>query len=80
MDPYVHYLQAGSPSGPWQPRSSKLAKNEIEQKVKQNVHFTFMCIIQNYSMILSGLKMNRNKFDIFITYNKDSQKRATVQM
>ena len=26
MDPYVHYLQSGSPSGPWQTRSSKLRK------------------------------------------------------
>ena len=52
----------------------KTAKNEVEQ----NVHFTFMCIIQNYIEILSGLKMNRNKPDIFITYNKDSQKELII--
>ena len=28
--------------------------------------------------ILLGLKMNRNKPDIFITYNKDSQKELII--
>ena len=52
----MYIIQAGSPSGPWQTEVIKTCKTRDRTKVEQNVRFTFMYIIQNYSMRFFQIK------------------------
>ena len=79
IDPYVHYLQAGSPSGPWQTEVIKTFgrrdRTNSRTKCALHIHVYYPELLNE---ILSGLKNNRNKPDIFITYNKDNQKELII--
>ena len=74
-DPYVHYLQAGSPNGPWQTKVIEDCETPNYQgsKIKTALHI-HVYYPELLNEILAGLSVNENKPDIFITYNNENQK------
>ena len=72
LDPFVHYLKAGKPEGPWQIKQlnskTKVIEDITEMRVGVHIHAFYPEIAIS---IIERLAINSVKMDLFISYSND---------
>ncbi|UXN08010.1 rhamnan synthesis F family protein [Bartonella sp. HY761] len=74
-DPFLHYLEAGKPNGPWQwemlTKPVKIEKAVLNQKIALQIHAYY---VEKLDVMINALLVNEVRPDLFISVKDEAAK------